>query len=99
MPGHDAGDLQLQNSCPDNRCAASATTTPTARLVITRLWMGKCLGVDRGIPRPDNGNHWLCQQMQIATRVYTGRRIIKLGKAFRVIFAVTPQQNRAGGVD
>jgi hypothetical protein len=37
--------------------------------------------------------------MQIATRCYTGRRIIKLGKALRVIFAVTPLQNRAGGVD
>jgi hypothetical protein len=61
--------------------------------------MRMTLGVDRCIPRPDNGNHWLCQKMQIATRFYTGRRIIKLGKAFPVIFAITPSLNRAGGVD
>ena len=52
--------------------------------------MRMTLGIDSGIPRPDNGNHWLCKKMQIATRCYSGRRILKLGKAFRVIFAVTP---------
>ena len=82
-----------------DRCAALATTTSTARLAITRLRMGKCLGVDQGIPRLANGNHGLCQKMQIATRFYTGRRIIKLGKAFPVIFAFTSLLNRAGVVD